>query len=274
MDSLEFENAIVALEQALAVSVTIIDNQGVFKSAAGRGLFNLRRMSHRKNPACDAGFCDKCIDHCRHQMNAKCEALPEVFVETCWKGVTEIVVPLQLNGEHLGMFYVGAWRGDESALAKMSENMKRKWRELERFDPANAERLIPLLKLFVKGMLAELAASRKVGRATRSRAGRIRRFFTERSSEPLQLEDLCVLLNLSRSRTSALLQELFGKTFNTLLNEERVNRAKMLLLSSDDTVSDVATAVGMEDAYYFSRVFKKLTGFPPGRYRQISRSNA
>ena len=48
----------------------------------------------------------------------------------------------------------------------------------------------------------------------------------------------------------------------------RVERAKQLLSDSSRTVSDVAREVGYDDAGYFSRVFKKVTGRTPVAYRK------
>ncbi len=46
----------------------------------------------------------------------------------------------------------------------------------------------------------------------------------------------------------------------------RVNRAKELLQTSKFTVSEVAVMCGFENVYYFSNVFKKLTGVSPKNY--------
>ncbi|PZT54752.1 helix-turn-helix transcriptional regulator [Paenibacillus silvae] len=52
------------------------------------------------------------------------------------------------------------------------------------------------------------------------------------------------------------------------LTTYRIEMAKKMLLASDVTIQHIAQAVGMQDAFYFSRVFKRLVGCSPTAYRQ------
>lgn len=47
----------------------------------------------------------------------------------------------------------------------------------------------------------------------------------------------------------------------------KISRACYLLEVSDASVADIAAQFGVEDAYYFSRLFKKIVGVSPTRYR-------
>ena len=51
----------------------------------------------------------------------------------------------------------------------------------------------------------------------------------------------------------------------------RIEKAKTLLASCEDTVGDIARRVGYSDVSYFFRVFKKATGCTPGEYRAAPR---
>lgn len=46
----------------------------------------------------------------------------------------------------------------------------------------------------------------------------------------------------------------------------RIDRAKELLITGNFSVSDVAKMCGFENVYYFSNVFKKITGVSPKNY--------
>lgn len=48
----------------------------------------------------------------------------------------------------------------------------------------------------------------------------------------------------------------------------KVSRACYLLEISDASVTDIALDFGFDDAYYFSRLFKKVAGLSPAKYRQ------
>ncbi len=51
--------------------------------------------------------------------------------------------------------------------------------------------------------------------------------------------------------------------------EVRITQAKQLLRFTDMTVEAVGAECGMEDANYFSRLFKKLEGISPGEFRKM-----
>lgn len=65
--------------------------------------------------------------------------------------------------------------------------------------------------------------------------------------------------------------EIFKKTYNMsparLVTAMRIGYAKELLISRRYSVSEIAEMCGFENVYYFSAVFKKLTGLPPSKYR-------
>ncbi|MEI3004422.1 MAG: hypothetical protein V8T87_07345 [Victivallales bacterium] len=98
------------MEKRTGILITIIDNDGVFRYRMKTCLFTPERASHRKNPVCRSGFCAECIQNCRYEMNKKCLAVAEPFLSVCWKGVTQLVIPLEENGVHYGMLYAGTWR--------------------------------------------------------------------------------------------------------------------------------------------------------------------
>lgn len=63
----------------------------------------------------------------------------------------------------------------------------------------------------------------------------------------------------------------FGVSPKAMQLDIRLDRAKELLASSDDSVELVARTVGFTDAYYFSRVFRGREGRSPSEFRQQNR---
>ena len=53
----------------------------------------------------------------------------------------------------------------------------------------------------------------------------------------------------------------------------RINAAKGFFDSTNKNVTEVAEAVGYDNSLYFSRVFKKYTGYSPSEYRKIKSSD-
>lgn len=79
------------------------------------------------------------------------------------------------------------------------------------------------------------------------------------------LADQC---HLSPSYLSDLLAKETGRSAKTHINDFLLDKAKNLLLSSEDSVSGIAYLLGFNYPHYFGRLFKKKTGLTPNEYRQ------
>lgn len=84
----------------------------------------------------------------------------------------------------------------------------------------------------------------------------------------ITLEEVASYVYLSPSYFSKIFKEEMGKNFNSYLNHIRIEMSKRLLLDDSVVLVDVSNIVGYEDQSYFSKVFKKLTGVSPGKYRE------
>lgn len=64
-------------------------------------------------------------------------------------------------------------------------------------------------------------------------------------------------------------QKMTGYTIVNYLNTLRINHAKNLFDTTPIKISEVGYLVGIEDPYYFSKLFKKITGLTPSKYIKI-----
>ncbi len=60
----------------------------------------------------------------------------------------------------------------------------------------------------------------------------------------------------------------FGVTPQHFLLEQKVDMAALLLLQSDETISDIAESCGFCNRYYFTRIFTKYRGISPAAFRK------
>jgi AraC family transcriptional regulator len=86
--------------------------------------------------------------------------------------------------------------------------------------------------------------------------------------ENLALDQLAAQGCLSKFHLLRLFKTAFGKTPHEFINEERVRRAKALLLKTNLEVHQIASAVGFRDSSSFSRMFYKHLGGYPTQVRQ------
>lgn len=93
------------------------------------------------------------------------------------------------------------------------------------------------------------------------------RYICDHYSEHLELEQVAEFAGLSPSYFSTLFRQTVGLSFREHLNWIRVEESKRLLLDRQYTLADIAISMGFPDQSYYCKVFKKIVGVTPGKYR-------
>lgn len=94
------------------------------------------------------------------------------------------------------------------------------------------------------------------------------RLFQTQFSEPFHLSEYAAAHNMSPCWFTRLFTRQMGVSPQQYLTTMRINRACELLMSGA-SVTDAGVSVGYQDSQYFSRIFKKHTGFAPSQYRKV-----
>ena len=87
--------------------------------------------------------------------------------------------------------------------------------------------------------------------------------------KPLQVEQMAKRLGVSRSYFSSRFQAEVGMSPSKYLTMVRMEQAKQLLQQTDEAMAQIALAVGYQDVFYFSKVFKKSEQLSPSEYRRM-----
>ena len=78
----------------------------------------------------------------------------------------------------------------------------------------------------------------------------------------------CDYIGYSVSQFSLIFRKSIGQSPLNYFNRLKVNRACQLLGTTDLKINQICTMVGIDDSYYFSRVFTMIVGVSPKKYRQ------
>lgn len=87
--------------------------------------------------------------------------------------------------------------------------------------------------------------------------------------EPITVDELAAIACMSPSRLFAVFQQWLHCSPMEYVKRLRINQAAQLLVSTDQTLNEIAAAVGFSNPFHFSREFKNLFGMPPTKYRQM-----
>jgi LacI family transcriptional regulator len=93
------------------------------------------------------------------------------------------------------------------------------------------------------------------------------RFLRAHACAGINVGDVVEASGLSRASIDRHFREVLGCTPHEEIRRIQIARAKCLLITTHRDVATVASLSGFRDADYFTRVFRRQTGFTPTRYR-------
>ena len=96
----------------------------------------------------------------------------------------------------------------------------------------------------------------------------VKNYLTQNYTRKITLDELADIFYINKFYLTRLFKEQFGVSINTYLLQTRITHAKHLLRFSDLSIEKISQECGMNDANYFSRMFKKVEGVTPGEYRK------
>ncbi|MCC3373334.1 AraC family transcriptional regulator [Cohnella sp. REN36] len=84
------------------------------------------------------------------------------------------------------------------------------------------------------------------------------------------LSEMLAVLGMPSSTTNELFQRTFAQSPYSYLVHFRIRKAKELLIAApEETVKSIAAKVGFRDVSHFVATFRRKTGLPPEKFRQL-----
>lgn len=97
----------------------------------------------------------------------------------------------------------------------------------------------------------------------------IKNYLDKHYTDKITLDFLSSQFFINKFYLTRIFKEKFGKSIIDYLLHLRITRAKELLRFTDLSIDEISCECGMNDANYFSRVFKKIEGTTPGQFRKM-----
>lgn len=96
---------------------------------------------------------------------------------------------------------------------------------------------------------------------------KIMKYINTYYKENITLQDIANVVNLNPNYVSQMFKKATGTNFSRYLTDLRITNAEKMLSQSDASITEVASASGFNDYFYFLKTFKKSTGMTPSEYR-------
>lgn len=122
-------------------------------------------------------------------------------------------------------------------------------------------------------MLCEVArkeeAAVRVSDTVAALAQRADQWIQLHSARPISTADVARALSCNADYLGRMYRCVFDCTIVEAIHRCRIRIAKADLMETNDTIQQIAHSCGFEDPGYFRRVFRRIEGMSPRRYRQL-----
>jgi AraC-like DNA-binding protein len=93
-------------------------------------------------------------------------------------------------------------------------------------------------------------------------------YMTKHLNKTITMSDIANYADCSTSTLTRLFQKYLNKSPGQWLQEERLKQAAMLIATTILPFSEIGKRVGIDDQFYFSKIFKQHSGMTPTAYRR------
>lgn len=95
-----------------------------------------------------------------------------------------------------------------------------------------------------------------------------RQYVLDHVEEHISLQDVADAACISPGYLSTLFKKQYSQSFVSFINQAKIERACVLIAEKKFLISEIAFRLGFENAYYFTKVFRRYTGMTPSEWEK------
>ena len=103
-------------------------------------------------------------------------------------------------------------------------------------------------------------------------ADRVIDFLRNNVTEKLEIADVCEALHYNKSHIFKQFKKATNCSVMAYFTRLKIDRAKRMLRETSLSVAQIADKLAFDTPNYFTKTFKKLTGYTPSRYRKMRKA--
>lgn len=218
---------------------------------------------------------DKECKHCDYISFVKCQNTKKAMIYTCYAGLLEIIVPIMNSNNIIGYLMAGQIRDSsriwDNLVTKNSAfiNFNREdIKNLYESTPSIEEKKITSLKNMLNLCSEHIIKYELI--KTNHISSKLDLYIKEHMHEDIDVDSLCEFLKYKKTTFYKITNEIYGMSILQYISLLKMQHAKLLLSSTNLTISEIALQVGYDDYNYFTKKFKKFTGYTPSHFRKNS----
>jgi AraC-like DNA-binding protein/ligand-binding sensor protein len=224
--------------------------------------------------------CANCLQ-VQQQLSDRSRFEPQTV--NCAFGLSETAVPVRMGDQVVGFLQIGqVFRKRPSAaqfervyqlalrwgLTDSREELRRLYLGTRVVPSRQHDHLVRLLSIFAQHLsLISNQIFVQQQSAEPPVIARAKEYITAHQAEDLSLAQVAKAVNTSTFYFCKIFRKMTGLNFTDYVSRVRVEKAKNLLLNRNLRVSEIAYEVGFQSLTHFNRVFKRIIGMSPTKYR-------
>lgn len=125
-----------------------------------------------------------------------------------------------------------------------------------------------MLHLFAR-LLETQGDIKKLTKEEKNLAKDAKNYMDRMYSRDIRIQDVAGILHVHPNYLSTLFRREYDQSPREYLRKVRMNQAKILLTTTEYSISDISSDVGYTNPFQFSKVFKSCYGISPTEYRNM-----
>ena len=204
----------------------------------------------------------------------KCESTKEVQMHICHAGLVDIAVPILYEEEIIGYIIFGQLKTESdynkvqeylNNLIPDAEKMEQYYDKIAYYDSDKIKSVSNIASLMVKYILLENMLKPKFDDNIQKAIN----YIEQNIENNLSIKDISKSANISKSVLYKKFHENFKCTPAHFINIKRVEKSTEYLLKTHMSVEEISQKVGFASSSYYSRIFKKIKGVAPLKYKKL-----
>lgn len=201
------------------------------------------------------------------------KCIENIDIADCMSTIQTLITKYLLNNEGKAFCLYGYCENllrsiDEIIFHLIDEDISDREKYLEKIE--NSTTIVHLERVcreYASDIL-KIYASKKENQENRP-IRLVKQYMQEHLGDQISLEDMARLVYLSPVYLSTLFKKETGMTFTNYLIEVRIEQTKKLLKTTSLGIAEIARMVGYKDVKHFSKLFIKLVGIKPVKFRKF-----
>ncbi len=206
----------------------------------------------------------------------KCEENNSIVMYKCHAGLVEAVIPLHEGEKIIGYLMFGqiADSEDKEFLTERLQSLCKGYNldsdtiqnGIENITYKTSEQIHAAAKI-MQACTGYIIYKELITPESNRTFEAAKKYIEEHLSDDFSITALCSALNIGRTKLYHIFKSECKMGISEYLNRRRMHRAKKLLKTTELSIPEIASSVGFNDYNYFSRVYKKVYGKSPKKYR-------